>query len=171
MKKIVLSLIVIASVLSCTKAEKTEFTPTALQSELIATDKSTTTFQEVIDANKGKIIFLDMWASWCSDCIKGMPKLKELQQQHPDIEYVYISLDKAHDKWSAGIEKHELEGQHFWATDGMKGVFGTAIELDWIPRYMIIDQQGKIALYKAIEADDAQINSVLEELKANNNEK
>jgi hypothetical protein len=47
----------------------------------------------------------------------------------------------------------------------MKGVFGQSIDLDWIPRYMVIDQTGKIALYKAIEADDAKIAAVIKKLQ------
>ena len=48
--------------------------------------------------------------------------------------------------------------------DGMKGVFGKAIDLDWIPRYIIIDKTGKIVLYRAIETDFDKINSVVKEL-------
>jgi len=45
----------------------------------------------------------------------------------------------------------------------MKGVFGSSINLDWIPRYMIVDKEGKIALFKAIEADDEKLIATLKE--------
>ena len=73
-------------------------------------------------------------------------------------------MDKDFDKWKAGIEKHELQGDHYWAIDGMKGEFGKSIDLDWIPRYIILDKTGKIALYKVIEADDEKLIKTLESL-------
>ena len=165
MKNMFLSLILACTTIACTQAQKTEFAPGALSSKLIATDKSETTFEKVLEENKGKIVVIDVWASWCSDCIKGFPKYMDLQKQFPDATYLYISMDKTWEKWIIGAEKHQLKGQHFWAEDGMKGLFGTAIDLDWIPRYMVIDKEGKIALYKAIEADDAQLVKTMKELQ------
>lgn len=171
MKKILLSLVVALSIISCTQAQKSEFTPKALNSTLINTDKSETTFQKVIDANKGNIVVIDVWASWCSDCIKGIPKFKSLQEQFPEVTYVYISMDRKWENWIIGAEQHSLKGQHYWASEGMKGVFGQEIDLDWIPRYMVIDQEGKIALYKAIEADDAKIGEAIKNLQSKKSKK
>lgn len=165
MKKILFTLILGVAISSCSQAQKTEFTPEALKGVLITTDKSERTFQEVINENKGSIVVIDVWASWCADCIKGFPKYKELQKQFPDVVYLYISMDRNWESWIVGAEKHVLTGQHLWAPDGMKGVFGQSIDLDWIPRYMVIDQTGKIALYKAIEADDAKIAAVIKKLQ------
>ena len=50
------------------------------------------------------------------------------------------------------------------ANDQMKGVFGKAIDLDWIPRYIIIDKKGKIVRYRAIETDFAAIDETLKSL-------
>lgn len=165
MKKTLLSFVLALAMISCSQAQKKEFTPEALKSVMIATDKSETTFQNVMDANKGKIVVIDVWASWCSDCIKGFPKYKALQEQFPDVTYLYISMDKNWEKWIIGAEQHQLKGQHFWVPEGMQGVFGKSIDLDWIPRYMVIDRAGNIALYKAIEADDAKIATVLKKLQ------
>jgi hypothetical protein len=94
-----------------------------------------------------------------------MPKLKELQANHPDVAYLFISMDKTADKWKAGIEKHQLNGGHFMANDQMKGVFAKALDVDWIPRYIIVDKTGKIVLYRAIETDFEKINETLKNLK------
>ena len=51
------------------------------------------------------------------------------------------------------------------ANDQMKGKFAKAIDLDWIPRYIIIDKTGKIVLYRAIEKDFDLINKIITELK------
>ena len=167
MKKVIVSFVLALVSISCSQAQKTEFAPEALHSGLVATDKTETTFEKVLEANKGKIIVIDVWASWCSDCVKGMPKYKDFQQRNPSVVYLYISMDRQFDSWITGIEKHELKGQHFWAPEGMKGAFGKSIDLDWIPRYIIVDQTGKIALYRAIKADEAAMKETIKNLQRN----
>lgn len=150
--------------ISCTNAQKKEFKKETLSKTLIQTDKSEISFADIVEKQKGKVTVIEVWASWCSDCVKAMPKVKAMQASNPNVDYVFISMDKEYEKWINGIEKHELKGSHFWATDGMKGEFGKSIDLDWIPRYIILDKEGKIITYRAIETDFDEINATLKEL-------
>ncbi|TRX35604.1 TlpA family protein disulfide reductase [Flavobacterium restrictum] len=165
MKKIIVLVLAFAA-FSCTNAQqKTAFAPTALSETLLTIDGNQVAFQDVIKKHQGKTLVIEVWASWCGDCVKAMPKIKALQANNPNVDYVFISMDKTADKWKMGIEKHELKGDHYMANDQMKGVFGTAIDLDWIPRYIIIDKTGKIVLYRAIETDFDKINQTLKNVQ------
>ena len=164
MKNIALLIIAFAT-FSCSQAQKTEFSKKALSETLLASNGEQIKFQDILKNQKGKTTVIEIWASWCGDCVKAMPKLKELQANNPNVSYVFISMDKTADKWKEGIEKHQIEGSHFMANDGMKGNFGKAIDLDWIPRYIIIDKTGKIILYRAIETDFAKIDDTLKKLQ------
>ncbi len=163
MKKILVLLVAIVS-FSCSHAQKKSFSKEALSEKLLAIDGSQVAFQDILAKYKGKTLVIEVWALWCSDCVKAMPKIKELQANNPDVAYVFISMDKTPENWKIGIEKHELKGDHFMANDQMKGVFGKAIDLDWIPRYIIIDKTGKIVLYRAIETDFEKINATLKKV-------
>jgi thiol-disulfide isomerase/thioredoxin len=163
MKKILVFLFV-AITFSCSQAQKTDFSKKALSEKLVATDGSKVVFNDILKKYKGKTLVIEVWASWCGDCVKAMPKIKELQANNPDVSYLFISMDRTVENWKIGIEKHELKGDHFMAKDQMKGAFGKAIDLDWIPRYIIIDKTGKIVLYRAIETDFEKINSVIKEI-------
>lgn len=164
MKKTIALFVALAS-FSCSKAQKKEFSKETLAEKVITMDGSEVSFQSVIDKNKGKTVILEFWASWCGDCVKAMPKIKELQQNNPEVVYVFFSCDKTFDKWKEGIEKHELKGDHYLVKDGQKGSFGKSLELDWIPRYIIIDKKSKISLYRAIETDFELIQKTLNDLK------
>lgn len=164
MKNIVLLIIAFAT-FSCSQAQKTEFSKKALSETLLDSNGEQIKFRDILKNQKGKTTVIEIWASWCGDCVKAMPKLKELQANNPNVSYVFISMDKTADKWKEGIEKHQIEGSHFMANDGMKGNFGKAIDLDWIPRYIIIDKTGKIILYRAIETDFAKIDDTLKKLQ------
>lgn len=164
MKKLLILFIALIT-FSCSNAQKSAFSKEALAETLLAADGNQIAFQDIIKKHEGKTVVIEVWASWCGDCVKAMPKLKELQANNPDVAYVFISMDKTVDKWKSGIEKHQLKGDQFMANDQMKGVFAKAIDLDWIPRYIILDKTGKIVLYRAIETDFDEINETLKSLK------
>ena len=164
MKRILLVLIAFAT-FSCSKAQKKEFSKEALSETLLSTDGSQVLFKDIIKKYQGKTLVIEVWASWCGDCVKAMPKIKELQAQNPDVKYLFISMDKTADQWKNGIEKHAIKGDHFMANDQMKGVFAKALDIDWIPRYIIVDKKGNIVLYRAIETDFDKINETLKKLK------
>ncbi|WP_348812709.1 TlpA family protein disulfide reductase [Flavobacterium maritimum] len=164
MKKLLILFIALIT-FSCSNAQKSAFSKEALAETLLAADGNQIAFQDIIKKHEGKTVVIEVWASWCGDCVKAMPKLKELQANNPDVAYIFISMDKTVDKWKSGIEKHQLKGDQFMANDQMKGVFAKAIDLDWIPRYIILDKTGKIVLYRAIETDFDKINETLKSLK------
>lgn len=157
-------MVIVLFTFACSNAQK-KFSDESLSKKLIKTDSTEISFQQILEKHKGKVTVIEVWASWCSDCVKAMPKVKEMQANNPNVDYVFLSMDKAYDKWLAGIEKHELKGDHYWATDGMKGEFGKSINLDWIPRYIILDKKGNIVLYRAIETDFDKINNELKKLQ------
>jgi len=164
MKKIV-TLLVTLVIISCSNAQKTEFSNEALSAKLLTIDRGQIPFKTLVKKHKEKTLLIEVWASWCGDCVKAMPKIQELQTNNPDVDYMFISMDKTDNQWKEGIAKYDLKGEHFMAKDQMKGVFAKAIDLDWIPRYIIVDKTGKIVLYRATETDFEQINNTLKELK------
>jgi thiol-disulfide isomerase/thioredoxin len=165
MKKIFVLATMLISTLGCAQKEETSFKKEGLENIMVTTENKPITFAEILKKYEGKTIVIDVWASWCSDCVKGMPKVKELQEKNPEVTFLFISMDKSYESWLKGIEKYEVRGEHYLTTDGMKGFFGKSIDLDWIPRYMVVDKKGKIALYKVIEADDEKLIKTLESLK------
>jgi len=142
---------------SCNTEKPTQFSEEALQDTFITLDGTALPFQEILSQYKGKTVLIDVWASWCRDCIKGIPKVKKLQAEYPEIAYVFLSLDKNNSSWKNGIKKYQLEGDHFYMKSGWKGAFGEFLDLDWIPRYVVVDAIGNIKLFKAIKADDPDI--------------
>lgn len=166
MKKLTLLLAGIFSVLSCSEAQK-KFSENTLSMPLQDINNKQVVFKDVLNKYKGQTVVIEIWAAWCGDCVKAMPKMKELQANNSDVVFLFISMDKEFDKWKAGIEKHNLMGEHIWANDPkmMKGAFGKSIDVDWIPRYMVIDKNQNIVLYRAIETDFDKINATLKSLK------
>lgn len=167
MKKILSLLVIAMASISCSNAQQKEFSKKALKGVLTTTENKEVTLKDVLEKYKGKTLVIEVWASWCGDCVGAMPKVKELQANNPEVVYVFISMDKSFDKWKVGLEKHQLAGDHYWVNDaeGMKGAFGKSIDLDWIPRYMVINKNGSVETYRAIETDLDKINTTLKTIK------
>jgi len=167
MKKIFFLLGTIAVALfgiSFIKAEDKQFSEEALSQKLNDANGKEISFKDILKKHEGKTVVIEVWASWCSDCVKNMPNLKKLQAENPNVDFVFLSCDKTPEAWKAGVEKHTLVGDQYLIPNGMKGDFGKAINLDWIPRYIIVDKTGKIALYRAIETDHEKVSTLLKEL-------
>ena len=146
------------------QAQEYAFSDEALNDTLINLEGEDVSFNSIIEENIGNVVLIDIWATWCKDCIVGMPIVKKLKKDYPNVVFVYISLDRDETSWKKGIKRFKIEnGSHFWAVDGWKSELFKSIDLDWIPRYMILDEKGKIKLYKAIKASDKEIIKQLKE--------
>lgn len=141
-----------------------QFSEVTLKKEFEDIQGAKVTFKDILARHKGSPVVIDVWASWCPDCIKGFPELKKLQQKYPNSSYVFLSLDKTKDKWTEAIKKYDLKGNHYYLNEKMSGEFGKSIKLDWIPRYIIVDTDGNIALHKAITANDTLLIKTLDKL-------
>jgi thiol-disulfide isomerase/thioredoxin len=141
MKNIFLASLFVTTLLSCQNRVETQFSEAALNDALLTLNDDSILFKSILEKHQGKTVFIDVWASWCKDCLKGLPSVKALQTEHPEVDFVYLSLDKTQKAWKKGIKRLEIKGDHYFMKSGWKGAMGTFLDLDWIPRYMIVDKQ------------------------------
>jgi len=160
MKRSSLLLILLITLMHCAEAP-TQFSEVVLNDTFIALDGSNIKFDEVLKKYEGKQFVINVWASWCKDCIVGLPDLKSLQAEFPDAEFVFLSVDRNEATWKRSLIKYDLKGGHYFLPEGQKGVFGDFLNSNWIPRYMVIDTKGNIKLFKAKKATDVKIKEAL----------
>ena len=157
MKRALIIFLCINTFLNCQSISEEKFSEEALQDQFINFDGNSVSFKSILDKHIGRDILIGVWASWCKDCIKSLPKLQELQRSHPNIDYIFLSLDKSQKAWRRGIERYNLEGEHYFMSSGWKGAMGDFLNLDWIPRYLLVNAEGKIVVFKAIKLNDKNL--------------
>ena len=65
---------------------------------------------------KGKLVLVNLWATWCAPCIKEIPQMENIRQvnKNNDLVVVPISIDEESDKVQAFLERHELGHYKTW---------------------------------------------------------
>ena len=144
---------------------KSEFSKDALSQKITSLEGKKLAISEVLKKHEGRILIIDFWASWCRDCILALPASKELKEQNSEIDFVYFSLDRSHEQWKRGLGKYQIADQeNYWFDEGWKNNFNNYIDLNWVPRLMVIDQTGTIAKYYSIHPNDPTIQKTIDEL-------
>ena len=119
-------------------------------------------FSDVI--GKGKVVYLDVWATWCGPCCAEIPHVEELVRHYagnPNIEFISISLDDNIGKWKNKLKADKPEWRQFVAPNGMKSELCKEYQITGIPRFMLFDKEGKIITTNAPRASDSEILNFL----------
>ena len=124
--------------------------------------------QVSLDEFKGKYVYIDVWATWCAPCKREFPYLKEMDAEYKDknLAIVSVSIDKLEDKdkWLNMIEDQGLGGVQVLADNGLDSDFMTFYNINGIPRFILIDREGKILNADAPRPSDPNLKKVLSDL-------
>ena len=117
---------------------------------------------------KGKVVVVDVWATWCGPCKRELPFLKKLEEEMHGKEVVFIavSLDEAKDKqkWIDFVMREALKGVQLHASGWSQ--IAKDYEIKGIPRFMLIDRKGNIVSENAPRPSDPRLKEMIEaELK------
>ncbi|MFD2568263.1 TlpA family protein disulfide reductase [Pseudotenacibaculum haliotis] len=118
---------------------------------------------------RGNYVYIDVWATWCRPCIAQIPYLKKLEKEFEgkNIAFVSISTDnerrsggdwnKARGKWRKMVKDKSLGGVQLWAGKDESRLSQEYI-INGIPRFILIDPEGKIVESNAKRPSDPSIS-------------
>jgi thiol-disulfide isomerase/thioredoxin len=99
---------------------------------------------------KGKVVYLDFWASWCGPCRGEMPHAKKIREQFKDrndVVFLYVSIDDKEEAWKKGITAMDISGIHT-RTPGWGGEIAKLYQIQSVPAYFLIDKKGNFVTKK-----------------------
>jgi len=97
---------------------------------------------------RGKYVYIDAWATWCSPCKQQIPYLQQLEKELHDknIVFVSISMDKpkSKEKWEKFVKEKELPGVQLISENAFDTRIAKDYKINSIPRFLLFDPEGKI---------------------------
>lgn len=134
---------------------------------IAAGNNKQSSLEEIMAKHKGKLIYIDLWASWCSPCIKEIPHLNQLADKYSqeDIVFISISSDKQTTSWRDAIQKFKLRGEHnYLMLNAATAALYKNHDVSSIPRYLIIGKDGKMLGTDAPAPSDPALKMLLNKL-------
>lgn len=165
MKKIIATIAI--SILLLVTAGLSAQTSASLETEIKDLNDaqfSTESFNSILKQYKGKVVYLDFWASWCGPCKKEMPYSQNLQESFKgqDVVFLYLSVDRNGQSWLNMIEKLQITGEHYRANSNVHQQLNDQFNVRSIPRYVLIDKKGNVISDNALRPSNP---AVVDEIK------
>jgi thiol-disulfide isomerase/thioredoxin len=128
--------------------------------QFTATDGSSVEMSDL----RGKVVLVDFWASWCPDCLREMPALRQTYQKYKDKGFavIGISLDKDGQALANFVARKLIPWPQYFDGKGWENDFATKYGVHAIPEMWLINQRGEVASTNiSIEKLEQEIEQLL----------
>ena len=96
---------------------------------------------------KGKVVLVNLWATWCAPCIQEMPHFNELQAKYGEDGFVMVGLntdEETEDQVSRFVKEQKLNYKIGWATQEIAEEFVKISKLPGIPQSLLLNRNGEM---------------------------
>ncbi|CAL2087843.1 Thioredoxin domain-containing protein [Tenacibaculum sp. 190524A05c] len=124
-----------------------------------------TTLDKFLKNNLGKVVYIDLWASWCLPCRYKMEDLKKLKEHYADknVAFVYLSIDEYEKDWKqASIEEELNTNKNSFLIQNFKSSkFLKSLKINSIPRYLLLGRNGEMIDENAPGPDAKELKELI----------
>jgi len=100
-------------------------------------------FEQAMAQYKGKVVYVDFWASWCVPCRKSFPWMNALQTKHQEQGFVVLSINLDAEKRLAQNFLQQVPANFAIIYDA-KGKLARQFKIKGMPSSYLFDRQGKL---------------------------
>ncbi len=132
-------------VISSYYESKAELTVKNTPAEYVPKTEAEKYFDGLIKKYRGKVVYVDFWATWCAPCKDGIARIKPLKEElaKEDIVFVYITNPTSPEKdYQKAIP--DIKGEHFKVSADDWNLLTSKFNIYGIPHYALVDKTGRI---------------------------
>jgi thiol-disulfide isomerase/thioredoxin len=118
---------------------------------------------------KGKVVYIDIWATNCAPCVAELPHIKKLHKKYEgeDVVFLNISFDADFKKWNDFVAKNEFGGVHLIEPKATNSIIAQKYNIAGIPRYMLVNRNGIMLTSNAPRASQKPDEMIDKALRSN----
>jgi thiol-disulfide isomerase/thioredoxin len=120
-------------------------------------------FEGIMEKYKGKVVYVDFWATWCSPCRSGIERIKPLKEElaNKDVVFVYITNETSpKNTWANMIT--DIKGEHYRVSSDEWNYLSGKFNISGIPHYTLVGKDGSVINPNLPHMDNNRIKSELE---------
>ena len=139
----------------------------AVKGTLVNLEGVDSEWSKILNKHKGKVVYVDFWASWCGPCRAEMPKSHELRKRFDTdkVSFVYISLDENSVAWKKAAAQEGInKTESYIMVQPDHSELIKKYRINAIPRYFLIDKTGRIVNSNAERPGDVKIYKEIQQL-------
>lgn len=126
-------------------------------------------FEKMTQKESDKIRVFNFWATWCAPCVKEMPYFQQVQEEEPEIELIFISMDDGRkpERVTNFMEKRNITSPVYLLDDVDYNKWIDKVDPDWsgaIPATLFIKPNGVRSFYEG-EITYEELKSMISQLK------
>ncbi len=102
------------------------------------------TFNQLIGKHKGKVIYIDFWATWCPPCIKEFEYSEKLKNDYKgkDFVQIFISSEQNKERWSNASKRYHLDPESYFVENRFTSRQLEKMNIKFVPHYILFGKNG-----------------------------
>lgn len=115
---------------------------------------------------KGKLVYMDIWATWCGPCVEEIPNMEKLYQHYKDdprVLLVSVSVDSKKNLWEKKLDEDKPQWPQYIVDGALKDKLYNEYIITGIPRFMMFDSEGRIITINAMRPSNGKLIPFIEE--------
>lgn len=120
-------------------------------------------FDAMLKKFRGKVVYVDFWATWCGPCKAGISKIAPLKEEmeNTDVVFLYITNQTSPENtWKNAIA--DIKGNHYRVSAEEWDYLAKKFKIIGIPHYMLVNREGKVVRPKMVQNPNDRLKTILE---------
>ena len=123
-------------------------------------------FDDIFSRFKGKVLYIDVWATWCGPCRTELPYSIKLSEIYKDknIEFIYICVDSPKESWESFIKTLNYKSNQYNLDKVQSKLLRNKLQIRGIPTYCLINSKGELINKNAPRPSSEKIREEIDAL-------